>query len=66
MVGDKGEIRTIVPKLRFVVLDLDDLTTEGEVTDEIRRDYSDLIGKLKAMLFAPNKREERKAVVQMV
>lgn len=64
-VGDQGEVRSIVPKMRIEILDLDSLVTDAEVREAIRRDFPDLKSELKLTLFGPNRREQRKAVIEM-
>lgn len=64
-VGDKGEVRSIVPKSRIEILDLDALATEADITESLKKDFPTLSGELKVTLFKPNRREQRKAVVEM-
>jgi hypothetical protein len=64
-VGVSGDVRSIVPRLRVEVLDLDSLTSETEVTEALKKEFPSLTSELKATLFKPNRREQRKALVEM-
>lgn len=45
-VGEKGDIRVIYPKIRVEVLYIDSLTSQGEVSEALKRDFPNLSGEL--------------------
>lgn len=53
----------IIPKMWVGVLDLDSLTSDGEVLGALKKDFPDLSGEFKVILFVPNQSEQRKVVV---
>lgn len=56
----KGDIQVILHKTRVEVLDFDSLTSEGEVSDLLKKDFSYRCSELKVTLFVPNQREQRR------
>jgi hypothetical protein len=62
-VGDK--LKSVAPRLRVEVMDLDSSSTQDEVSDALKRELGQGTGDFKVFLTKPNPRDQRLAVVDL-
>ena len=63
--GDMGTMRNLIPKVTLEFLDLDSVTTKGDIEEALKRDLGQQGGDAKVSVTKPNRREQVLAIVEL-